>query len=407
MDCLTIVLQWLQRFSVWFALLYVVFLLLVLLYPYNFADPLVDNGVSITAGEAMSFPSKSMLRSEESLAEFYQAMVSGRGLSVAFVAKSYASNQRGPARIISYSKNPWGRNFTLGQYGSALSIRLRTPTSGYNGTRPEVFVPGVFIRHQYHHIVISYDFKTLKVYVDGVLRRHRPGPSGDFSNWGTNFALVFGNELTAGQPWLGELKRVTIYNRPLTALEVQQGYNNYLRGLSPPIFTMAAVADFKVLEKVSAGKEITNSVSHIPIRLFAPERLGSEKVNFLRGPYETLRSHLFYAPQSVIFDIVANIVLFIPLGVLLFLFLRSNYSIRQSLLWATLFGCLLTLGAESLQYFLASRHSSILDVIDNTIGVIVGCLSASYLLSKYLVPARKLPCSIGADCKTTLHGPLF
>ena len=381
MDCLRIVLRWLQRFSLCLALLYAAFLVLILLYPYNFADPLVTNGVGFNTSQGIiRFPSKSMLRSEEPLAKFYQAMVTGGGLSVVFIARPYTLHQRGPARIISYSKNPWQRNFTVGQYGSALSIRIRTPTAGLNGTKPEVFVPGVFTANKQHHIVISYDFKALKVYVDGALRHHRLGLSGNFANWETNFALVLGNELTGGQPWLGELRSVSIYNRPLSPSEIKLTYEDYLYGLVAQVDPPDAIADFRVSKDTAQDGSITSRVDYIPIQLTAPARIGSERVNFLREPYDSLRSHFLYAPKATLFDIIANIVLFVPLGVLLYLFLRRHTAVKQSLFWATLLGGVLTLGVESLQYFLTSRYSSMLDVIDNTLGVLAGSVLACYLL---------------------------
>jgi VanZ family protein len=78
--------------------------------------------------------------------------------------------QIGPARIISYSSDPWHRNFTLGQEGSNLVFRMRTPLTGENGMRPELVIPEVFADTRIQHIAITYDGAYLLVYLNG--RQH-------------------------------------------------------------------------------------------------------------------------------------------------------------------------------------------------------------------------------------------
>ncbi len=81
-------------------------------------------------------------------------------------------NQTIPARIISLSGNPYQRNFTLGQEGSNLIFRLRTPISGENGDKPELIVPGVFADTKPHHLVITYANSLLQIYIDQIENCH-------------------------------------------------------------------------------------------------------------------------------------------------------------------------------------------------------------------------------------------
>jgi hypothetical protein len=76
-------------------------------------------------------------------------------------------NQKGPARIISLSKDGNTRNFTLGQADDDLVFRLRTPLAGLNGNRPELRVPSVFRSSEVRHIIVTFDARKLLVYVDG------------------------------------------------------------------------------------------------------------------------------------------------------------------------------------------------------------------------------------------------
>ncbi|MBW4634196.1 MAG: VanZ family protein [Iphinoe sp. HA4291-MV1] len=74
--------------------------------------------------------------------------------------------QTGPARIISLSGDSLHRNFTLGQQGTNLDLRLRTPMTGANGADTKLTIPGIFADTNLHHIVITYSGATIQVYVD-------------------------------------------------------------------------------------------------------------------------------------------------------------------------------------------------------------------------------------------------
>ena len=76
------------------------------------------------------------------------------------------TDQVGPARIISYSQDNRVRNFSLSQYHSDLSLRLRTPITSKNGNKPELIVPNVFSDTQPHNIVVSYDGAQVIFYID-------------------------------------------------------------------------------------------------------------------------------------------------------------------------------------------------------------------------------------------------
>ncbi len=75
--------------------------------------------------------------------------------------------QSGPARIVSISADTHHRNITLGQEGDALLIRLRTPSAGENGYKPEIIVPGLFAEQQPKDIWVQYNAPMLVVRVNG------------------------------------------------------------------------------------------------------------------------------------------------------------------------------------------------------------------------------------------------
>ena len=73
---------------------------------------------------------------------------------------------------MSLSADAFHRNLTVGQDGTDLIIRLRTPATGDNGMKPELSIPEVFADNQPHHLIIVYDGETLKTYIDSLDRSY-------------------------------------------------------------------------------------------------------------------------------------------------------------------------------------------------------------------------------------------
>ena len=76
------------------------------------------------------------------------------------------TNQTGPARIVSLSAGPLQRNFTLGQEGTNLDFRLRTPLTGINGSKPSLSIPHVFADTSPHKLIITYDGSIVRISLD-------------------------------------------------------------------------------------------------------------------------------------------------------------------------------------------------------------------------------------------------
>lgn len=130
--------------------------------------------------------------------------------------------QSGPARIISFSKDTGRRNFTLGQEGKNIVLRLRTPRTGVNGLNPQVSVCQV-TPNEPMHIVVSYYPGNLYCYLNGELIYQGSDVQGDFSNW-ENCSLIFGDENKGGRNWEGKIHKVSIYNRFVGSDEAQYKY---------------------------------------------------------------------------------------------------------------------------------------------------------------------------------------
>jgi glycopeptide antibiotics resistance protein len=99
--------------------------------------------------------------------------------------------QRGPARIISQSDGPYYRNFTLGQEGSDLILRLRNQGSDSNGTKPHYTLPNFFTDTKPHRLVITYGGTNLSFYVNKSSQVYRFDIPTDFISSGPEIFIVY------------------------------------------------------------------------------------------------------------------------------------------------------------------------------------------------------------------------
>jgi VanZ family protein len=88
------------------------------------------------------------------------------------------------------------------------------------------------------------------------------------------------------------------------------------------------------------------------------------------------------------FDAVVNILGYMPFGSLIVFSLYPKVSRVWSILIAIICGCAMSLLMESVQYFLPSRVTSLLDLITNAAGSVLGALLGGLLLSLILENGR-------------------
>ena len=102
-------------------------------------------------------PLRRMVRSIQAVSEF----------SVEALIRTEQLDQDGPARIVTVSDNPDERNFTLGQSGSRLVFRVRSPLAGLNGSRIRLISDPVLQPGAWQHIVAVYNRGMERFFVDG------------------------------------------------------------------------------------------------------------------------------------------------------------------------------------------------------------------------------------------------
>ncbi|MHC4505059.1 MAG: family 16 glycoside hydrolase, partial [Planctomycetota bacterium] len=158
--------------------------------------------------------------------------------------------QDGPARIISFSQDAQNRNFTLGQSGGKLGLRLRTPLTGVNGSKPESTLCDL-PKAGPCHVIVSYSPGRLVCYLNGRKVLETDKVQGDFSNWEPMHFLL-GDEWKDSRDWAGTLRGIAIYNRFMSEAEAASSFRN-----SPRPRAVPAAAKTKKWKSIFNGEDMT------------------------------------------------------------------------------------------------------------------------------------------------------
>jgi hypothetical protein len=99
--------------------------------------------------------------------EFCQAVQQAEVLILDVWLRSDDLQQEGPARIVTFSESLLQRNFTLGQTGDALDLRIRSQATGLNGTFIPVNTGAGAVTGAMQHVTAVYRDHTVELDVEG------------------------------------------------------------------------------------------------------------------------------------------------------------------------------------------------------------------------------------------------
>jgi len=200
--------------------------------------------VQRTAG-SLEIRQGTVIASTQPPTRMFNALRQSNALTVEVWFRPANLKQEGPARLVTLSKNTSLRNFTIGQEGAALQVRLRTSRSSLNGM-PAVET-GRQLAPKITHAVYTRDQAgRATVFVDGKRAGGRT-IAGTLANWDRSHRLALGNELSGDRPWLGTLYMAVIYNRALTAAEVARNFQAGAHARMDPT-KLAAAENEKLFE---------------------------------------------------------------------------------------------------------------------------------------------------------------
>ncbi len=145
--------------------------------------------------------------------------------------------QDGPARLLTISGGTSDRNFTIGQEGRSMQVRVRTNRTSKNGM--PALESSALLTTQVTHAVYSFHNERARLYINGRLVKEQK-ISGTFDNWDENFKLSIGNEVSNDRPWLGTIYYAAIYNRELNPNEITTRYEAGKDNIGAPVIDKVA-----------------------------------------------------------------------------------------------------------------------------------------------------------------------
>ena len=263
--------------------------------------------------------------------------------------------------ILAYARPENPLQFRVGQSGDSF-YAIRIP-NGSLTKGPYLQIPHVFREGKPVLLTITAGAHETRVYVDGKLANTR-------ADYGLSADDLVGRMVVANSPvgnnsWSGLLQGIAVYGSELPAEDVARHYDAWVAGDRVSLTKMGG--DALYLFPGGAGKYVHNLGSSSQPDLYIPDSYTILYPAFLRPFWKDS-----YEGSSAIEDISNNVIAFIPLGFLLAAWFSGSIPRQRAFWYSILFGCLLSLTIEILQYFIPMRISDSMDWLANTTGTILG-----------------------------------
>jgi VanZ family protein len=251
------------------------------------------------------------------------------------------------------------QQLSLQQYYTDLVLR-RDGENEYRQTN--LYVDEAFRRKQ-ALITVTSDGQDTAVYLDGnlVTRSSRFGLflkdlAGD---------LIVATSPVQGNSWSGQLLGLAMYKKELSADQVAQHYEDWMKQRKPTVAEGDPVLALYLFDE-HTGRTVHNRVKS-GVDLYIPDRYLVVHQALLELPWVE-----FHRRGLHLDDILINIGGFVPLGFFLCAYFTSVRQVKHGVWAAIAFGATVSLTIEVLQAYLPTRDSGVMDVITNTLGTGVG-----------------------------------
>jgi hypothetical protein len=184
----------------------------------------IESGtVDRIAGGGIQVVNSSAIKSLNPPLQLLNKLKATNSITVEAWVKPLFANQTGPARIVTFSQDPYFRNFTLGQQNDQYVLRLRRSASTLNGM-PELLTPAGSLQEDgLTHVVATYGEGVAKIYINGE-QLSSANWEGSLADWDDSMNLALANEFVSERTWLGAIYLVAIYSKVLSASEVIANY---------------------------------------------------------------------------------------------------------------------------------------------------------------------------------------
>lgn len=235
-------------------------------------------------------------------------------------------------------------------------------------------------RHKPHLITIVSDKTGTRLFLDGALKQSNKDLVLRYPIGATQTRLVVANGVAGRNPWAGTIMGLAVYNYGLKNDVIVRHFQMWLTKHNFSTYKQHEPRLLYAFDE-GQGKRVYNKLGD-GLDLFVPTWI------------KVLQHKAFSWPQwedlgrlDRVKDMLVNFTGFIPLGFLLIATLSrlEKFRVRRALLIALIGSFLFSLGIEIVQVWIPYRHSSMPDLILNTLGGGFGAL----LFLMIRIPSKK------------------
>ncbi len=336
-------------------------ILLITLYPFNFYP---DNGIHwISGGTGLYFDGQGIAYTDPVFGSGdFQAP---RALSIELCLKELRDSRNwGERNIFSLYDGSAKPSLLISEWGGQIYLRSRLEEKFYSLKKDRRSRP--FSRGKRHFVTCTFNDVEKAIYIDGILieKKEISLQKGGFE--GFSGMLLLGNSYNVSHGWMGELRGLAMYDRVLDAKEVA---HHYAVSRKEGMQALSNAPGLKVLYPFNEGSGNTSrNIVNDSLPVHVPLKCTSFKGAFFHLPTRWMRDFIF------------NIMLFIPLGSILVLICNQR-GIKNSVtcIISAVVACgLLSLCIEISQLYIPGRAASIIDVVSNTAGAMLGSVSVCF-----------------------------
>jgi hypothetical protein len=256
-------------------------------------------------------------------------------------------------------------DFTICQWQKELLLRATTQPLQPGWQVPELSAGEVLTKQTTRLVTVRGDATGTDLYVDGSADKHFPRFTVNAE--ALDGQLILGNGASGKHSWSGWLFGLAFYNRALNPADIARHDALWTQGRASQLTNAAGLRALYFFDE-GHGQQTEDSSDnrhHISIpTIFQPVHR-----DLLIPPWKDLSYH--HPDYS---DIAVNVLGFAPFGFCFFLYRRSlkpKCWIANALL-VVLAGAAVSLTIEIVQAWLPNRASSVMDILTNTTGTVLG-----------------------------------
>ena len=193
----------------WSALVALLAIYVVLsLEPFDWRFPARTANGATPLAEGWAFASAGILIAASPLDGFASA-IEAETLDVSLEIRPRATSVSGWAPILSLSQDADRRNLILAQVGDDLVLGLRSQDTGRRG-QETARLEDVLAAGRWVAIDVRLRPGWLTIAIDGAPKLSAALPPRVLGTWNSGFGLALGNETTCNRPWLGDFRKAVI-----------------------------------------------------------------------------------------------------------------------------------------------------------------------------------------------------